>query len=193
MLSHFFCRVQPRCCEKQGLYILTTLTVWLVNWKNAAKPYNGFSFYQMQCYSCVYQDIKTKSKFLIFPPVSDSKRSVCQTADADQWFIWRQGCCYTGTLQHSTQVSQPVSYVNINYSHLRSPFCPVGYYVSFQRQQTARFFEESDHNFRFFFILSYSAHSSKAQQLTQKNSENINSFLGLTNSKKHSYNFKIVM
>lgn len=44
------------------------------------------------------------------PVVSDGERSVCQTADADQRIVWRQSSCYTGTLQHATQVAGSTVY-----------------------------------------------------------------------------------
>lgn len=68
------------------------------------------------------QEEKNPAKPFVSAPVSDSERSVCQTVDADWRFVWRQGSCHPGALQHSSQVTPTTSYTKTSYlQHIPFP------------------------------------------------------------------------
>lgn len=66
--------------------------------------------YSAHSFTSIHSPALATVRKIFSAPVSDSEGSVCQTVDADQRFVWRQGSCHTGALQHSSQVTRATSH-----------------------------------------------------------------------------------
>lgn len=80
---------------------------------------------------------------MIVPPaphlccsVSDGEGSVCSTVDADQWFVWRQSCSYSGPVHVSTQVSHHI-HTNYNYTSVLQFFLSHNTYLTLRKSHSA--------------------------------------------------------